>query len=225
MNIFLKKINPNNLHHAYLIVGDRELAKKELFDFLEKELKIKTVGNPDFLYFDFNSLSIDEARELGRVQERKVFSDDNSAKKIFVIGTNVINIEAQNALLKVFEEPTERTHFFILASQNTFLPTFLSRLAVISFTDDQRQWNESFLEKSLPERLLFVGKLAGDISDEKMVKQDAIELINNLEDELLENGGVEKNAKQLKECQFARNALFSRGAMVKMILENLVLHL
>lgn len=224
MDFFLKKIDSTNLHHGYLLIGEREFIKKSLFDFLESELKVDTAGNPDFLYFDFNTLSIDEARELASMQERKGFGENTEpSKKIFVVGTNIITEEAQNALLKVFEEPTPGTHFFILVSQNTFLPTFLSRLVVIKLSNNQVE-SEKITEKSLPERLALVTKMAGDISDEKKVKQDAINLVNSIERELASHG-VEKNSHALKECRFARNALFSRGAMVKMILENLMLQI
>ena len=57
-----------------------------------------------------------------------------------------------------------------------------------------------------------------------MVKQNAIDLVNQIETELV-SYGVEKNVLQLKECQFARKALFSRGAMIKIILENLMLNI
>lgn len=228
MDTFLEQIDTNNLHHGYLIVGEREVVKSDLFGFLEKKLNVETQGNPDFLYFDFNTLAIDEARDIARMQERKAFGeekgkDPNPSKKFFIIGTNIITEEAQNALLKVFEEPTPDTHFFILVSQNTFLPTFLSRLVLIQ-TNSKTGSQEKIIEKSLPEKLALVAKLAGDISDEKKIKQDAINLVNVIENELAKDG-VEKNAYSLKGCQFARNALFSRGAMIKMILENLMLQI
>ena len=183
------------------------------------------MGNPDFLSYDFNTLTIDEARDISRIQERKGFADGNeTARKFFVVGTNIITDEAQNALLKVFEEPTPGTHFFILASQNTYLPTFLSRLSVIRTEKGKSESKDEFLKKSLSERLVLVTKLAGDISDEKQVKQDAIDLVNSIEAELFEHD-LESNAKALRECQFARTALFSRGAMIKMILENLMLQI
>lgn len=221
------EIDSENLHHGYLIVGERALVKSELFDFLQKELGIETIGNPDFFHADYNTFSIDEARELAQMQEVRGFGDDSDKnsvqRKVFVVSTNSITDEAQNALLKVFEEPTPGTHFFLIVSQNVFLPTFLSRLVVIQSTVNSHESVE-IVKRPLSERLAMVTKLAGDISDEKMVKQDAINLVNQIEIELA-NQGVEKNANALRECQFARNALFSRGAMVKMILENLMLQI
>jgi DNA polymerase III gamma/tau subunit len=234
---FLEKINKENLHHGYLVVGDRNITKSLLFKFLEDELEVVVVGNPDFSFLDFNTLTIDDARDIAINQTKKDFGSD---KKIFVVSTNIITDEAQNALLKVFEEPTPGTHFFILASQNTFLPTFLSRLVVIKFESLERlklesEDKENILDMPVAERLTMVAKLAGDISDEKSVKQDAIALVNKIESELYKlmidpnlqstTDGLKKNSKALKECEFARTTLFSRGAMTKMILENLMLQI
>jgi hypothetical protein len=84
---------------------------------------------------------------------------------------------------------------------------------------------ESILDMLIADRLALVAKLAGDISDEKKVKQDAVDLVAQLETELVNKNDIEKYAKKLKFCEFARNALFSRGAMTKMILENLMLQI
>ena len=228
---FSDKISSNNLHHGYIIFGDKTTNKESISRFLENVLHIEIVGNPDVSYFDYTTLAIDDARLLAESQARKGFGKEKNnapGKKIFVISLDTITHEAQNALLKIFEEPTPGTHFFILASQNTFLPTFLSRLQVVEFERAQERTlesgEESILGKSLSERLAFVTKLATDISDEKKTKQDAIKLVNQVENELVRAGTVD-NHDALSECQFARNALFSRGAMVKMILENLMLQL
>ena len=218
---FSEKINKENLHHGYLVIGDRQDLKDSLFDFLENRLQINITQNPDFSFTDFNTLTIEDARNLSLNQTRKDFGSD---KKIYVVSTNIITEEAQNALLKVFEEPTVGTHFFILVSQNTFLPTFLSRLVVLKSEGKESEKEESLLSMSVAERLAFITKLTGDISDEKKVKQDAIEFVNKIESELIKDGTV-KNASSLKECQFTRNALFSRGAMIKMLLENLILQI
>jgi DNA polymerase III delta prime subunit len=219
-----ENITAENLHHGYLIVGDRESNKNSLLDFLQNNLEISTVGNPDFSFTEYNTLNIEDARGLTDTQSRKDFG---GSKKIFILATHIITEEAQNALLKVFEEPTVGTHFFILATQNNFLPTFLSRLQVIRPTTvvGQELSHESILDMPIADRLALVAKLAGDISDEKKVKQDAVDLVVQIEDELVQKNNPEKFVKELKECEFARNALFSRGAMTKMILENLMLQI
>jgi len=106
-------INPKNLHHAYLLEGEKENTFQALLDFLDKDLNFSTVANPDFWLGDFDSLGIDDSREIKSFQSRKAFVGE---RKVLVIKTNFITHEAQNSLLKVFEEPTENTHLFLIMS-------------------------------------------------------------------------------------------------------------
>jgi DNA polymerase III gamma/tau subunit len=86
-------------HHANLIVGPAEKAISMLageFD-AESELSIER----------FDTLGIDEARELSRRQRL-------SGGHIFIIAAGTITREAQNALLKTFEEPAPDTYFMLI---------------------------------------------------------------------------------------------------------------
>ena len=65
--------------------------------------------------------------------------------------------------------------------------------------------------------------MTDNIGDEKQTKQDAINLINQIEGELYADGGVSIHASALAVCEKARTALFSRGAMTKMLLEHVAL--
>lgn len=75
---------------------------------------------------------------------------------------------------------------------------------------------------SMKERMDKVKDIVESIKDEEMTKQDAINLLNQIERDLYEEG-VEKNKEKLKICEETRASLFDRGAPIKMILENLVL--
>ncbi len=229
MNTLHELISSNNVHHAYVLVGERSHIREHLFTFLEQNLNVRVLGNPDFSYAEFPTFTIDAARNLAVSQSRKDIGCD---RKFFVLAVDGMTEESQNALLKMFEEPTPGTHFFIIAPQNNFLPTFLSRIQLIHVAGEvgvvsknkKDQKEESILTKTLPERLALVGKLATDISDEKKTKQHAITLVNIIEAELIQQG-IEKQARALTACENARAALFSRGAMIKMILENLMLQI
>ena len=85
--------------------------------FLES-LGIKTSGNPDFCHMSFDSFKIDDARDLKSVEYEKGFG---VGKKIFLISANNILLEAQNTLLKIFEEPIKNTHFFIITPNTDVL--------------------------------------------------------------------------------------------------------
>src|SRR3989344_6319738 len=213
-----------NLHHAYFLVGDGEEIFLELRGFLEEKVGVKTLGNPDFWYGKFNTLNIEGARGIAESQERKSFKSHLEArlpsKKIFIIQTDFITEEAQNSLLKVFEEPTKGTHFFIISPQDNLLPTLRSRMQVIM---SKTVFDSSkILNMEIAERLEKVKEITDMIKDEEKTKQDAITLLNQIETEL-HNMDIEKSAKALKICESARASLYDRGAPIKMILEQVML--
>lgn len=214
-----------DLHHAYFLVGDADEIVLKLKDFLEEEVGVKTSGSADFWHGRFNTLNIEGARNIAEAQERKEFSN---GRKIFVIQADFITEEAQNSLLKVFEEPTSGTHFFIISPQEILLPTLRSRMQVLiipraalgrGVTTSSR-----VLDMKLGDRLAKVKEITEAISDEEQTKQDAISFLNQIELEL-HALGVEKSAKSLEICEATRASLYDRGAPVKMILENLVMNI
>lgn len=208
-----------DLHHAYFLIGNAEEIFQNLKDFLEEEVGFKTAGSADFWHGKYNTLNIENARLIAESQGRKDFV---LGKKIFVIETDFITEEAQNALLKVFEEPTVGTHFFIISPQEVLLPTLRSRLVVELCESESNKKTKSVLNMELWERLEMVKEITEAISDEEKTKQDAITFLNQIEKELYKQG-LEKNHKSLAVCEQARASLYDRGAPVKMILENLVL--
>jgi hypothetical protein len=206
-----------SLHHAYFIVGNEESLGK-LNTFLSEQLGVATSGNPDYFHQRFDTLKIEDARDLAFAQERKDFSGN---KKFFVIETDFITEEAQNSLLKVFEEPTVGTHFFIISPQEIILPTLKSRMLIIHDLIEAEN-EDSILKMSLAERIARVKEITESISDEDGTKQDAITFLTQIESELYKKG-IEKHSRELKACEFSRQALYDRGAPVKIILEQLVL--
>ena len=237
-----------HLHHAYFLIGEGEVILPKLKDFLEKSVGLKTTGNPDFWYGQYKTFTIEQARQIADAQERKSFTSnvskagfDTSILKIFVISAEIITEEAQNALLKIFEEPTSGTHFFIILPQDILLPTLRSRMQIIQGKTLNSKQNEKqlggltsqstsqsikagfdILGMKIKERLAKVKGITDAISDENKTKQDAIVLLNQIEIEL-HSKGILKFAKALKVCELARASLYDRGAPVKMILENVML--
>ena len=152
--MILKHLDKNNLHHAYLIEGAREEIVPEIFSFCEN-LNIKTSGNPDFCHITIDNFKIDEAFELRTMSAHKGFS---AAKKVFIICANTLSLDAQNVLLKMFEEPTENTHFFLVVPDaNALLKTVVSRFYLIS-TNSQKDSKEveEFIKMSLNARINFL---------------------------------------------------------------------
>jgi DNA polymerase-3 subunit delta' len=160
-----KHLDKNNLHHAYLIEGKQEKIVPEILEFL-KGLGILTVGSPDFFHISIDSFKIEDARNLKSYATEKSFFSDLSTqagKKIFIISANNFLLEAQNSLLKIFEEPIENTHFFLIVPDtNSLLKTFISRFYVIKAKPDLVSGvedAEKFINMSLQKRLDFLKDL------------------------------------------------------------------
>jgi DNA polymerase III delta prime subunit len=215
-------------HHCFVLVGDISFIKQSLFSDLEN-FGIYGLSNPDFTVLETDNFSVKDCEELISKSNLKSFSD---GEKVFVCIFNTISVEAQNKLLKTIEEPPKGVRFFLISPQNTFLPTILSRSKLILISSKQG-FGESgkgfggILEMSLVDKLEFVSKLVKDINDEKQQKQKAIDVVNGIESELNFNEADKliANKEKLLACKTAKKRLLQRGAMTKMILESLMLHL
>ena len=98
--------------------------------------KIDAKSHPDILTIQLlenkKSILISQIRELKSV----ILSRPNEAKfrMILIFDADLMNIEAQNALLKMLEEPPERTFFILIAQKISLLAaTILSRCRTIMF--------------------------------------------------------------------------------------------
>jgi len=215
-------------HHAYAIAGEAQSIHAALFELLEKELEITLAGYPDLHYVTSGAFSIAEARSLKERVSRRGTTD---GKKIFIIECFSINGEAQNALLKVLEEPSgDSLIFIIVPSLSLFLPTVTSRLMV--FVDESAQTPaiadeaKKFIRQTAPERMVTVKKMVDDIADEKRPRADAVEFIRSLEVTLSKDASAVKKDPGFFELllRSEQDATLS-GASLKMLLEHIALRL
>lgn len=226
----LAHIHPGALHHAYCIFAPgitEASAHAPFFAFLETHLAIPTRGNPDFWHGQFESFGVDEARALKDMQQRA--AANVGAKKVFVISTDTITHEAQNALLKVLEEPTADTHFFLLIpSAEVLLPTLRSRLVSVPLGQDISTEDASVV--ALAEKFFVASKgkrmaLLKSLAEEKD-KRAAAALIDALLKKLSKSAQDTKHhQKDLEILLEMRSYLSDRSASVKMILEYLCVSL
>lgn len=220
------------LHHAYAIFGDREKTKEEIRDFLLKELKFPTVKNPDFWESEHNVFKIADSRALSESHLNRPVKQE---KKIFVISANFITKDAQNSLLKIFEEPTPDTVFFLVLPEATgLIPTLKSRLIFgtspnPSLEDEGKSLNaEAFLGAKVGKRMEMVAKIVKDIKDEKINKNDAIKFIKNLEKVIKQNhknkkthGGKDESLLVIEDLEKAISYAGDESPSIKVILEHL----
>ncbi|TSC73595.1 MAG: hypothetical protein G01um101448_681 [Parcubacteria group bacterium Gr01-1014_48] len=214
------------LHHAYLLDRSTARTRGELFTFFESDLGMATSGNPDIWSASFESFGIDDARELGERASRSPLGD----RKIFIIEMQFITVQAQNALLKVLEDPVKDTHFFFLmpsASADILLPTVLSRLMRIGgagcaeqVVDDRVR---SFLAYDRAKRIAFL-KTAPEILEDKKA---AVTFINSLEELVYSKARgaavPSEIAQSLEEIELCRGYMYDTSGSMKILLEHLAL--
>ena len=156
--------NPSHhLHHANLLVGTPDEARLYLESLCEG-LDIKIKNNPDFIVFPSETFGIEEARELSLLSTRKALG----ACKFFLIIPNYLTLEAQNALLKTFEDPSPDTYFFlVLREPGLILATLRSRMQVLTLCGGNASAGEAekFMDLSIKDRLLYAKKFVDDEKD------------------------------------------------------------
>ena len=143
---FKELVKRGGLAHGYIFFGEPEVGKfyfaKHLANFLSAEGGSSFGGeNKDFSLSARplqDALILENASGIGAMREIKSFLWQKpvvSLKKIVVIN-NAENLtpEAQNAILKITEEPPEYSVLILIANQlDNLLPPLLSRLQKIYF--------------------------------------------------------------------------------------------
>ncbi len=229
---YLDKDNP---HHAYLVEGDRAEILPEITLFSES-LGVKTSGNPDFIHINVDTFKIGDARTLKSYSSEKSFT---TGKKIFVVSANNFLLEAQNSLLKMFEEPLSDTHFFLIVPDiNMLLKTLISRFFIIrgnreKNADDKEA--KEFIKMSLSDRLDFIKELLAEEEEEDIPQEGsrgrALRFLNALEyalHGLLQEGSLKKIEEQalvscLEHFFKVRKYLRMPGSSSKSLMEGMAL--
>lgn len=171
-------------HHAYVYTGDLAAGIAATRAFAET-LGLSGNDNPDIALFEYGLFSVDDARRVGAFA---VQAPSGGEKKLVAIAAGRLFHEAQNALLKLFEEPTEGTTLvLIVPAEGMILPTLRSRLLPLPHTDaaEVSDIATEFLGFSKAEREKYVTKLiARSKSDKDTEKQaarlEAVSLISGI---------------------------------------------
>lgn len=170
----------------------------------------------DVRHIVVDSFGIGEARSLLSLSSQTAWGENDHT---FVIATSKITLEAQNALLKLFEDPPSRTVFYLVIPQESLLiPTLRSRFvsAEVSTnnTEDDSASADDFIKMSLGERMDYIAEKN---------KKDPKSL-----EELVVSLGSEKDKlspKARKALLLVDKYVYNQGASRKMLLEELALSL
>ncbi len=206
--------------NVQLVAGNTRTLK-ELFEFL-KSNGIEPQGNPDVYVREYAAFGVDEARELSQRASSRAIA---SPRRIFVIVTPGMTGEAQNALLKTFEEPSGDAIFFIIVpSPYTLLPTLRSRAQLLKLSSSEAVSSidiQEFLEAKPQARLDMLKPLLDKDEDDKRDTSGAIVFLSALEQQLAVN--PKTNEEGLRAVYRARSYVGDKGSLIKALLEQVAL--
>ncbi len=232
----LKSLN----HHAYALIGGDQI-QAELIDILEKQHEVQMHGNADLHIEKYTNFTIENAREVKASHLTRPVSE--SGKKIFILQMDSITVEAQNALLKLLEEPAEYAIFFIIIpSAHLLIATVKSRLHLIQPQGGTHDLNgkhsnlsdadklqaeevEKFIKATSAKRLEIIKGLMDNITKEKKTKQDAIDFLNALQSAVYKQKGARIGKSALDAIEVARRYMNDRSPSLKMLLEYVALNI
>lgn len=226
MTALPKIFESKDFHHAYLLTGNLDFWKTGLTTELKKYFNLEFLtSSPDIWWRDYDSFGLKDAQRLIELEIRRSFGKFG---RFFILEISSITTEAQNALLKTFEEPASDVHFFIMArSEEIFLPTFLSRLIVLSVNDNQitDQGAREFIKADLPDRLNFIQNRF--LKNRERSKGEIINFVANLEKILREQINLTQASEEeklaLQEIINCQRHLQNQRVSVRLILEHLAL--
>jgi hypothetical protein len=142
-----------------------------------------------------------------------------SPVSVHLIAPHTIPVEAQQALLKVLEEPPAHAQIYILLSDAaSLLPTVRSRLLELTQTRSvpEQEAAMSFLQLSYQDRIALIA----DLTTKKMTKE-IDELVIGLS--VFAHQEVARNPHLAESVLFTEQHVHVRGASKKMLLEHIAL--
>lgn len=228
-------------HHAFVIEAEAEEGIEMAQAWAREQLGMQIENNPDVVVMRYGLLSVEDARGVYDVAGQAPFVGDN---KVIIISANRAYHEAQNALLKLFEEPPPGTYlFFILPSLGGLLPTLRSRVQVLKTMKDlvgrssderptRSNISEEFMKASKERRSAIIKKLTSGKDDEEKreLREEALVIVNGIEAaayvkatpwERASKASPSEIVALLSDIAVLRGHLHDRSAPVKMILEHL----
>jgi hypothetical protein len=220
-------------HHAFVIEAEQDEGIEIAERWVKKELGMSHKANPDVAVLRYGLFSPDDARRVAEIAAQAPFVGEH---KVLIIAATRAYHEAQNALLKLFEEPPHETYlFFVLPSLGGLLPTLRSRVQILKHeatSNTHRELPDSareFIRGTREKRSALIKKLTSgkDDEDRRELRDEAIAIVNGIEALAYRKRSTSSKHQEftllLKETSAFRSYLHDRSAPVKLILEHLSL--
>lgn len=205
-------LSTGRVPHAFIIEGAEGTGRRTLANMLARAIACtgenKPCGvceccrmseNPDIVTVlpDKANITVDRIRA---VRDEAYILPNQSDKRVFIIpNANLMNEQAQNALLKVFEEPPERVAFILTCEYSgQLLSTVVSRAAVFKLSPPEIEEAAAYISAKHPEY------------DRSAVKADVSAESGNIGRSLVSLSGSDKTeliARQILSCLPERSEL------------------
>ena len=165
LEILQQALQHGRLHHAYLFVGEDGVGKRTIALGFAKALhclaatgdfcdecancaRVRDRNHPDVRIIEplagKKEISIQQIRELEKELNFRSFS--GKRKVVILDPATLMNLAAQNALLKTLEEPPQDSLLILIASNaGALLPTLRSRCLRVTFGPLARELISGFL--------------------------------------------------------------------------------
>lgn len=194
--------------HAQLIIAPSLPAAA-----LPDEVAIQSA---DVAHVVVDRFGIDDAR---RLTERAATRPVAAPHRTFVVSCAALTPEAQNALLKLFEDPPQDVQFILIVPhESMIIPTLRSRFVDVVTVEQGRGENgaESFLRASYAERLAQIAVLhtRKDTAGMEALTRDVVQAV-------VRSGAAD--AAMLSAAAFVESRIRIKGGSRKMLLEHLAL--
>ena len=145
-------------HQQDALFGDEAPLRYEIDTTNPIMRQVLQKAHPDFLYIaaeasDKNksgSIKTDQIREIGAFFSRK--SADGGWRIAIIDTLDQVNVNGANAMLKIVEEPPEKSLLFLIASQaGSVLPTIRSRCRHLALHPPSDEIQLQILQNALPD--------------------------------------------------------------------------
>ncbi len=205
---------------SYVVyAGDLESGVAVIAGALDK-IKAPSSGD-DYLLVTKTTISIDDIRLIQDVHEQKSLGGD----KTIVCAGSFITTQAQNALLKMIEEPKEGERIFIVVPYEAeLLSTITSRVQIIKLDNKtESKEAEEFISMPVSKRIKYIESnfLSMEESDEK--RDAMLNFFRDLEEYAHSKREMGKYEDLLTALPVLRQMLGNSGAPAKMIAEYVAL--
>lgn len=163
--ILEKSFSTKHMPHAWLFtgpkgVGKASLAEKFISDIIQKNNATDLSAHPHFfqLQSDNESIHIDHIRKL--IDFLNLTSFNNHYRFCLIDTIDALNLNACNALLKILEDPPERTVFFLISHKPyNILKTIKSRCIQLRFQYLNYEITKNIVKSKKPSMLTYFDSL------------------------------------------------------------------